>query len=111
MNHQFLVMWCNQGLECVVDITEDEQRRMWQQLKGEKVSETSVPNVYHMILRARYNTQRHYEIYTVEATAGITADDIRDMFENSPQTAAETIRERGHCIHSDRATSNKVVIV
>jgi hypothetical protein len=54
--------------------------------------------------------QRAYEIYTVEATEGITADDIRDMFENSPQTAADTIRERGNCLHSDRAESNRVLI-
>jgi hypothetical protein len=110
MNHQFLVMWCNEGLECVVDITEDEQQRAWSALKG-KSPVSQLPNINHMILRARYNTQRHYEIYTVEATEGITADDIRDMFENSPQTAADTIRERGHCLHSDRAEKNKVLIV
>lgn len=110
MNHQFLIMWCNQGLEFVVDITADEQRLIWQKLKGEPLSETAVPNINHLILRARYNTQRHYEIYTVEAVEGITADDIRDMFENSPQHAADTIRERGHCIHSDRAHENQVVI-
>ena len=110
MNHQFLIMWCNQGLEFVVDITADEQRRMWQKLRGETQSETAVPNINHLILRARYNTQRHYEIYTVEATEGITADDIRDMFEGSPQTAADTIRERGHCIHSDRAQEDQVLI-
>jgi hypothetical protein len=46
----------------------------------------------------------------VEATEGISADDIRDMFENSPQTAADTIRERGNCLHSDRAKSNRVLI-
>jgi hypothetical protein len=111
MNHLFLIMWCNEGLECVIDITADEQRRMWQQLKGEKVSDTSVPNINHMILRAKCNLARRYEIYTVEATEGITADDIRDMFAGSPQTAADIIRERGHCIHSDRAEKNKVVIV
>ena len=110
MNHQFLIMWCNQGLEVVVDITADEQRQIWQKLKGAPLSETAVPNINHLILRARYNTQRHYEIYTVEAVEGITADDIRDMFEGSPQTAADTVRERGHCIHSDRAPSSKVVI-
>ncbi len=110
MNHQFLVMWCNEGLEYVVDITEDEQQRAWSALKG-KSPVSQLPNINHMILRARYNTQRHYEIYTVEATEGITADDIRDMFENSPQTAADTIRERGQCLHSDRAEKNKVVIV
>lgn len=110
MNHQFLIMWCNQGLECVVDITADEQRQIWEKLKGKPLTETAVPNVNHLILRARYNTQRHYEIYTVEAVEGITADDIRDMFENSPQTAADTIRERGHCIHSDRASEDRVLI-
>ena len=110
MNHRFLVMWCNEGLESVVDITADEQQRAWTALKG-KTPVSQMPNVNHMILRARYNTQRHYEIYTVEATEGITADDIRDMFENSPQTAADTIRERGNCLHSDRAEKNKVLIV
>jgi hypothetical protein len=110
MNHRFLVMWCNEGLESVVDITADEQRQMWETLKGKTLTETAVPNINHMILRARYNTQRHYEIYTVEATEGISADDIRDMFENSPQTAADIIRERGNCLHSDRVTDDRVLI-
>jgi hypothetical protein len=109
MNHNFLVMWCNEGLECVIDITEDEQQRAWAALKG-KPPVSQLPNINHMILRARYNTQRHYEIYTVEATEGITADDIRDMFENSPQTAADTIRERGNCLHSDRVKDDRVLI-
>ena len=109
MNHKFLVMWCNEGLESVVDLTQDEQQRAWSALKG-KTPVSQLPNINHMILRARYNTQRHYEIYVVEATEGITADDIRDMFENSPQTAADTIRERGNCLHSDRVTDDRVLI-
>ncbi len=109
MNHNFLVMWCNEGLECVVDLTEDEQQRAWSALKG-KPPVSQLPSLHHLILRARYNQQRHYEIYTVEATEGISADDIRDMFENSPQTAADTIRERGNCLHSDRVTDDRVLI-
>ena len=109
MNHQFLIMWCNEGLECCINLTEDEQRRMWQQLKGEPVSEKAVPNLNHIMLRARVNSQRHYEVYTCEATDGITAEDIREMFNNLPNEAAKTIRRLGHCMHSDRAT-NKVLI-
>jgi hypothetical protein len=109
MNHNFLVMWCNEGLECVVDLTEDEKNRTWSALKG-KPPVSQLPSLHHLILRARYNQQRHYEIYTVEATEGISADDIRDMFEGSPQTAADTIRERGNCLHSDRAEKNRVLI-
>ena len=110
MSHQFLVVWDNLGLEFCVDVTEDQQRRMWQQLKGERVSESRIPNINHILLRARFNSQRHYEIYTVEATDGITAEDIRNMFEASPQTAADTIRRLGHCMHSDRATKDRVLI-
>jgi hypothetical protein len=83
---------------------------MWQKLKGEPVSESAIPNYNHLLLRARYNSQRHYEIYSVEATDGITAEDIRDMFEASPQSAADTIRRLGHCLHSDRATKERVLI-
>ena len=110
MSHQFLIMWCNEGLECCIDVTEDQQRRMWQKLKGEPVSETAIPNYNHLLLRARFNSQRHYEIYSVEATDGITAEDIREMFEASPQSAADTIRRLGHCLHSDRAERQRVVI-
>jgi hypothetical protein len=110
MNHQFLIMWCNEGLECCIDITADEQKLMWQKLKGEPVSGSAIPNYQHLLLRARYNSQRHYEIYSVEATDGITAEDIIEMFEASPQTAADTIRRLGHCMHSDQATKDRVLI-
>jgi hypothetical protein len=110
MSHQFLIMWCNEGLECCIDITADQQRRMWQKLKGEPMSESAIPNYQHLLLRARFNSQRHYEIYSVEATDGITAEDIREMFEANPQSAADTIRRLGHCLHSDRAERQRVVI-
>jgi hypothetical protein len=110
MSHQFLIMWCNEGLECCIDVTEDQQRRMWQKLKGEQVSESTIPDYNHLLLRARYNSQRHYEIYSVEATDGITAEDIREMFEADPQGAADTIRRLGHCLHSDRAERQRVLI-
>jgi hypothetical protein len=110
MSHQFLIMWCNEGLECCINITEDEQRRMWQKLKGDTESKSSIPNLNHMMLRARVNSQRHYEIYVCDAVDGITAEDIKEMFEASPQMAADTIRRLGHCMHSDRATTDRVLI-
>ena len=103
-------MWDQLGLECCIDVTADQQRRMWQKLKGEPMSESAIPNYQHLLLRARFNSQRHYEIYSVEATDGITAEDIREMFEADPQSAADTIRRRGHCLHSDRAQKNRVLI-
>jgi hypothetical protein len=104
----FVVVWDNTGLEYVGNVTEDEQRRVWGELNGKPVP-SQLPNVNHLVLRARYNSQRHYEIYLVTATDGITTDDIREMFEASPQTAADTIRRLGHCYYSDRATRQPVI--
>jgi hypothetical protein len=108
--HQFVVMWDNTGLEFVGDYTDYAQDQMWATLQGKKSEKTFV-NLMHLELRARSNTQRHYEIYLVNATEGIRADDIRDMFERNPQTAADLIRERGYRYYSDRANTDQVKII
>ena len=97
---RLLAMWCNTGLECVIDVTAEEQKVMWAQLHDQ----TYQPgfSLQMMKLRAQTNSQRHYEIYVFNAAEGITSDDIRDMFEGSPQTAADIIRRIGHRIYSDR---------
>jgi hypothetical protein len=61
-------------------------------------------------LRAQFNTQRHYEIYVFETVKGITKDDIVEMFEASPQHAADTIRRIGTVFHSDRQTQKAAIV-
>lgn len=109
MHHQFVVMWDNQGLEFVGDWTEYSQDKMWSELQDKKPTKTFV-NLMHLQLRARYNSQRHYEIYIVNAVEGITAEDIRSMFETDPQSAADLIRERGYKFYSDRLETQKLKI-
>jgi hypothetical protein len=110
MEHQFVVMWDNTGLEFVGDWTDFNQDSMWSTLQGKKSDKTFV-NLMHLELRARYNTHRHYEIYLINAAEGIRADDISDMFAADPQTAADIIREKGHRYYSDRVDTNQVKIV
>jgi hypothetical protein len=109
VTHQFVVMWCNEGLEYVGDITAEQGKKAWAVLKGEE--HRGMPNLMHMRLRAQFNSQRHYEIYFVNAVDGITEDDIRNMFDACPQTAADTIRELGQVFHSDRVDRKQQVIV
>jgi len=110
MQHQFVVMWDNTGLEFVGDYTDYAQDRVWAELQGKRPTKTFV-NLMHLKLRACYNTHRHYEIYLVNAAEGIGADDIRDMFAADPQTAADIIREKGHQYYSDRVNTDQVKIV
>lgn len=103
----FAIMWDCYGLEACVRLP-NPQDTTFALLKGDKPPE--VPNIMHWALRARFNSQRHYEIYLITAEPGIEQEDIVAMFEADPQTAADTIRRIGQCYHSDRHETHAIVI-
>jgi len=103
----FAIMWDCRGLEAVQRVPNPADAT-FALLKGQEPPRP--PNILHWQLRARYNSQRHYEIYIITATPGIDEDDIREMFEADPQSAADTIRRIGHKYYSDRAHEDRVVI-
>ena len=114
---KFIAMWDNRGLECILDVTKHEKEiedfekhKAWSVLKGE-LHNVKPPNIplQMMILRARHNSQRHYEIY------GFTSDEsekyVREIFETEPQLIVDWIRENGVKIYSERVKTKDVVIV
>jgi len=114
---KFIAMWDNTGLECILNVTKHEKeidmwekRKAWNILKGDKLVEPkpTLP-LNQMVIRARANNQRHYEIYFFNST--ISERDIRDMFENEPQIIVDWIRENGIKYFSDRVKTKDVVIV
>ena len=98
----FIMAWDCNGLEAVVNITEYEKEATWATLQDQEPSKKIGHIVNYLMLRARANSQRHYEIYTMTAVDGITDEDIRTMFEQDPQGSADLIRDRGNKIYSDR---------
>jgi hypothetical protein len=122
---KFLLSWDCYGLEACVDITEDvergnefEKESLFERIKNpeeephnEYVSKLS-RMVHVMSMRARFNPQRNYEIYMLNATAGVSKEDIEQWFEDSPQTAVDRVREIGTQLLSHRETQpEKRVIV
>lgn len=105
-NGMFAIMWDCYGLEAVVRLP-DPADTTFALLKG--VEPPKMPNLNHWELRARFNTQRNYEIYIVTATPGIDEDDIVGMFNADPQTAADTIRRIGHKYLSHRETKERAI--
>lgn len=104
---QFAIMWDCNGLEAVQRLP-DPADTTFALLQGAEPPKP--PNIMHWELRARYNSQRHYEIYIITAQSGIEKEDIVEMFENDPQGAADTIRRIGHKYYSDRRSEDQVVI-
>ena len=115
----FIAMWDNQGLESIHDvdaamaaIEEYEKERIWKTLKDEKVvfyKPNPIP-LQMMILRAKANSQRHYEIYQF-AAEGLDIEDIKSAFETDPQFIVNHIRKNGRKIFSERFELEKSVIV
>ena len=119
----YIISWDQTGLEAVVDITENisrgnnfEREKIWDLLKdpGRTPHNEWVHEVNHMVgimmIRARANPQRHYEIYSINTDNSIGKEDLVQMFEDSPQTAADLIRERGNKLYSDRVSKRDRVI-
>ena len=104
---QYLAMWDMYGLECLFDTGEWQKQYMWSVLT-EKPKPTA-PNLQMMILRAKMNSQRCYEIYSFNADDELTEDAIKSAFKTSPQGIVEFIRANGNKIFSDR-TEKKAVI-
>jgi len=111
----YLVYWCEEGLERVVPISEYEQvdrDNTFRVLNNQEPIRNPVNSlIQNMILRARYNTQRHYELYAIDCDHSINKTDIEQMFENDPQAAADLFRKRGHRLYSDRVEKHRVKIV
>jgi hypothetical protein len=107
----FLLSWDMLGLDSVVNITDFEKEMTWATLQDQPGPRLG-SLVNSVMMRARMNSQRHYEVYTVTMETSITEEDVREMFESAPQQMAELIRERGRKVYSDRYNEgNKAKIV
>jgi hypothetical protein len=105
-NSMFAIMWDCNGLEAVAKVPDPADTTF--ALLANRPRPT-LPNINMWELRARYNPQRNYEIYIITATPGISAGDIRTMFETDPQGAADTIRRIGQKFYSDRQTKERLI--
>jgi hypothetical protein len=107
MQNKFLAMWDCDGLECLIDITDLEGDNFMSALKGE-TSKTPF-NLGMMMMRARLNSQRSYEIYIFDTDETMDYDFVKDMFDNDPQVIVNSIRENGRKLYSDYSKKDKVI--
>ena len=102
-------MWDCNGLECLFDITNMDHDKFMSDLKGEDFKTPF--NLTTLMLRARYNSQRSYEIYTFGTDPEISYEEIELMFEHDPQTIVNAIRKSGNKLYSDYTPATKKAIV
>jgi len=109
---RFLAFWSNEGLESIIDLHFLAKTNMWDILKGKDDSPmaTRVSAIMRgMMLRARFNPQRKYEMYVFNSDDEIAEQDVIDAFEASPQTMVDTIRRIGQKIYVSGSKSKSVI--
>jgi hypothetical protein len=114
MDKTFIFSWDMTGIESIIpvdDYDKYEQEATWAVLNDEVPGRNPlIGTVQHLILRARANPQRHYEIYSVSCEEDMSVEDWRELWESTPQEMANLIRERGQKMYSDRASKRTQVI-
>jgi hypothetical protein len=113
-----LAMWDRDGFETLQDITAKhpdnfEKGQVIDILKGNEPQSNPIGKQVHvMTLRARYNSQRCYEIYVFTTEDSIEFKDIEDWMIADPQSLVEWIRKNHYSkIYSDYRPKYKPTIV
>ena len=93
------------GIESIVPISQYEQidkENLIRMLKDEKPVRNPINSIIQsLLLRARFNTQRHYEIYAIDCDPSLDLEFWQEQWNEHPQETAEVIRTKGHRIFSD----------
>lgn len=109
----FIFSWDINGVEAIVPISQyehwDKQNLIRMLSEKPTVRNPLDDIVRNLILRAKFNTQRHYEIYAVDCDPGLDEAFWKEQWAENPQFTADLIRERGHKIYSDRQTKKPVI--
>ena len=113
----YLAMWDCNGLECLYDVdlymnryNEWDKLKVVAILKEEKLPDNppAIP-LQQLILRAKFNSQRAYEIYEFNSTLGY--NELKEEFTGNPQPVVEWIRENGKKVYSDYVKQERKMIV
>ena len=110
----YIFSWDMLGIESIIPITQYEnveKENLLRLISGKDAERNPLTSIVQgLLLRARFNPQRCYEIYAVDCDASLDETFWRDQWENYPQETADLIREKGHKLYSDRLNISKVKI-
>lgn len=111
----FIFAWDQHGIESIVPISKyerHEKENLMRILREQSTLRNPLDSiVFNLIMRARANSHRHYEIYAIDCSEELDEEFWREQWSRDPQFTAELIRERGHKLYSDRRTKNQDIVI
>jgi len=109
--HLMLIMWDMYGVEAVIDVTAQLQNQLFDMIReSDHFNQWLNHTINYLTLRARANSQRNYEVFSIWVDESIDADTLRAEFTSSPQLMADLVRSRGNRIFGSANPSHRQVI-
>lgn len=111
----FIFAWDMLGIESIVPISQYEhidRDNTMRILREEQIVRSPMNTIIqNLMLRARVNPQRNYEIYAIDCDLSLDEAFWRQQWQDEPQATADLIRERGHKLYSDRLVADNRAIL
>jgi hypothetical protein len=110
----YIFAWDQKGIDSIIPISQYEEwdkKNTWNVLTDQPTERNPLNSIIQsLVLRAIYNSQRHYEIYSIDCAFPIDEKEWREIWQENPQGTADLIRERGVKLYSDREDRKSQVI-
>jgi len=100
----YICMWDCNGFEVIADCTKWERESLLNTIAGKQLKPAPV-NLQALTMRARFNPQRNYEIYTFNTEESLDEDALWSYAEENPQALVDMIRSRGKRLYGEPATT------
>jgi hypothetical protein len=96
---KWIAMFDRLGLDMLVPCDEIMNRDVLNWMGGQKFDGELSRHLQIAKMRARANPQRFPEIWTYEFEQDMSYEDMRALWEASPQHMADLVRKKGGCLY------------
>lgn len=93
-------MWDENGFEVIKDCTSWERETFLNTIAGKELTPAPV-NLQALTMRARFNPQRAYEIWTFNTTEELDEDALWEIAYENPQALVDMIRRNGKQLYAN----------
>lgn len=96
----YICMWDENGFETLKDCTGWERETFLNTIAGKDLTPAPV-NLQAMTMRARFNPQRAYEIWTFNTVEELDEEALWEIANEHPQALVNMIREKGKQLYGN----------
>lgn len=107
-SRSYIAMWDENGFEVLEDVSAWERQSLLDTIAGKQLKPAPL-NLQALMLRARFNPQRNYEIYSLSVNDEVDDATLQEMATQQPQALVDLIRKLGNKLYSSGYNTKPVI--